>query len=54
MGIKRETMSAEEFCNDQVFGYGESGVLYDTKESERGITCEDCKKAIREIKSVKL
>lgn len=42
-------------CGGEFFGEGESSCSYETKRTERGgITCEECLRIIKEIKSVKL
>lgn len=41
-------------CTGEAFGSGESSARYETKEAERGITCENCKGRVRFFKSVKL
>lgn len=42
-------------CTLEFFGEGESSVVYETKRRERGgISCPECMKQIRTIKSVKL
>lgn len=42
--------SIRTLCTGEAFDCGE----YEFKDSERGITCEGCKKMIRFIKSIKL
>lgn len=42
-------------CGGEFYGEGESGCDYKIKSTEKGgITCEDCLRIIRKIKSVKL
>lgn len=40
-------------CSGQVFGYGESSVEFESKETGR-ITCPECKKIIKWFKGIKL
>lgn len=46
--------SPRTFCSGEAFGFGESSVVYETKEATRGITCDKCKDNIRRIKKAKL
>lgn len=42
-------------CSGQVFGEGEGEAKYKEKEvAKGGITCEDCRRIILEIKAIKL
>lgn len=42
-------------CSGEVYGDGESSVIYKEKTVERGgITCDNCKSIINRIKSIKL
>jgi hypothetical protein len=41
-------------CTREFFGLGESICTFETKKSERGITCPECIRKIKLIKAVKL
>jgi len=46
---------SQTLCQGEFFGVGESGCEFKTKFVERGgITCPECLKEIKEIKSIKL
>lgn len=46
--------AAHAYCSGQVFGMGESAVIFEIKSAERGITCPKCREMIKRIKEVKL
>lgn len=44
--------SSVTLCTNEVFGYGEGGAEYKTKDGK--ITCPDCLAIIKKIKAIKL
>lgn len=53
--VVNETGGNCTFCEQEFFGFGESGCEYETNATERGgITCEQCIEKIKKIKAVKL
>lgn len=43
------------FCTEEVFGIGESCVVYELRETKRGgIECDECRRKLRAYKAVRL
>ena len=41
-------------CTSEVYGHGEGDAIYKEKESEKGITCPQCKAIVQWFKKVKI
>lgn len=53
--VHQQSGSDATLCTGEVFGYGEGGAKYKTKQVEKGrINCKNCLQIIKKIKAIKL